>query len=305
MTSPLADSTARSTATRSSESLSPDGLSTGALSADSNADSNASGAPLGAPSASIRALSACRLGPLGLAIYNVLYWPYLLGSCVLLFAPASLLWLLTAPWDPKRRWLGAFTRWWGRHYLGWAPYAGLRVTGAEHLASVEQAVYVSNHLSMVDILALYALPRPFLWVSKIENFYVPFLGWNMWLNRYVPLRRGYLPSIMRMYRTCVRRLGEGFSLCLFPEGTRSETGRMRPFYPGAFRLALRAGVPVVPLVLEGSDRVLPKKRLQIAPQPVTLRVLPPVTPEEVGHDWRRLRDEVRRRMERAQAELHG
>jgi len=111
MTSPLADSTARSTATRSSESLSPDGLSTGALSADSNADSNASGAPLGAPSASIRALSACRLGPLGLAIYNVLYWPYLLGSCVLLFAPASLLWLLTAPWDPKRRWLGAFTHW--------------------------------------------------------------------------------------------------------------------------------------------------------------------------------------------------
>jgi 1-acyl-sn-glycerol-3-phosphate acyltransferase len=259
--------------------------------------------PLPPAAGAVQALSRCRLGPVGLAVYNLLYWPYLLGSCVLLFFPASLLWLLTSPWDRRRRVLGAFTRWWGRHYLGWAPFAGLRVDGAEHVARVGQAVYVSNHLSMVDILALYALPRPFLWVSKVENFYVPFLGWNMWLNRYVPLRRGYLPSIMRMYRTCVRRLTEGFSLCLFPEGTRSETGHMRPFYPGAFRLALRAGVPVVPVLLEGSDRVLPKKRLQISPQAVTLRVLPPVFPEDVAHDWRRLRDEVRRRMESAQAEL--
>lgn len=245
----------------------------------------------------------CKLGPVGLALYNLLYWPYLLGSCVVLFVPALALWCLTFLGDSDRRALGAFTRWWGRHYLGWAPFAGLRVEGAENLAQLRQAVYVSNHLSMVDILALYALPRPFLWVSKIENFYVPFLGWNMWLNGYVPLRRGYLPSILRMYRTCLTRLDEGSNLCLFPEGTRSETGEMRPFYPGAFRLALRAGVPIVPLLLEGSDRVLPKRRLQIAPQPVTLRVLPPVHPDEVGHDWRRFRDEVRRRMELAQAEL--
>lgn len=253
----------------------------------------------------VHAPSSCRLGRWGLSVYNALYWPYLLSSCVLLFLPAFALWVATAPWDPKRRLLGAFTRWWGRHYLGWAPFAGLRVEGAEHLAPLRQAVYVSNHLSMVDILALYALPRPFLWVSKVENFYVPFLGWNMWLNRYVPLRRGYLPSIVRMYRTCLGRLAEGLSLCLFPEGTRSETGQMRPFHAGAFRLALRAGVPVVPIVLDGSDRVLPKRSLQIAPQPVTLRILPAVHPDEVDRDWRRFRDEVRRRMERAQAELRG
>lgn len=257
------------------------------------------------PSAGPERAPSCRLGPVGLSLYNALYWPYLLTSCVLLFFPAFALWLVTAPWDPKRRLLGAFTRWWGWHYLGWAPFAGLRVEGAEHLAPLRQVVYVSNHLSMVDILALYALPRPFLWVSKIENFYVPFLGWNMWLNRYVPLRRGHLPSIMRMYRACLRRLAEGMSLCLFPEGTRSETGQMRPFHAGAFRLALRADLPVVPLVLEGTDRILPKRRFQIAPQPVTLRVLPAVHPDEVNRDWQRFRDEVRTRMARAQAELRG
>ncbi len=245
------------------------------------------------------------LGPFGLAVFNALYWPYLLGSLVLYFVPAVLLWLLTAAWDPRRRALGAFTRWWGAHYLGAAPYAGLVVRGEEHLAGTTHAIYVSNHLSMVDILALYALPRPFLWVSKVENFHVPFLGWNMRLNRYVPLRRGHLPSIVRMYRTCLARLREGFSLCLFPEGTRSETGVMRPFYPGAFRMAVRAGVPIVPVVLEGSDRVIPKKRLQINPQPVTLQILEPVHPRDFGGDWRRLRDEVRRRMEAVQGDLRG
>ncbi len=244
-----------------------------------------------------------RLGPFGLALYNALYWPYLLSSLVVYFVPALLLWLLTVAWDPKRRVLGAYTRWWGAHYLGWAPYAGLRVRGEQHLAKTTHAIYVSNHLSMVDILALYALPRPFLWVSKVENFHVPFLGWNMKLNRYVPLRRGHLPSILRMYRTCLRRLEEGFSLCLFPEGTRSETGLMRHFYPGAFRLAMRAGVPIVPVVLEGTERVIAKKRLQIHPEPVTLQILEPVHPSAFGGDWRRFADEVRRRMEAAQSEL--
>lgn len=246
-----------------------------------------------------------RLGPLGTTVYNALYWPYMLSSIALYFVPALALWLCTAPWDPRRRALGAYTRWWGAHYLGWAPYAGLHVRGAENLGGVTHAIYVSNHLSMVDILALYAVPRPFLWVSKIENFYVPFLGWNMRLNRYVPLRRGHLPSITRMYRTCLARLAEGFSLCLFPEGTRSEDGAMRPFYSGAFRMAVRAGVPIVPVVLEGSDRVIPKKRLQINPQPVTLQILAPLHPTEVGRDWRRLRDEVRLRMEEAQRRIRA
>ncbi len=243
-----------------------------------------------------------RLGPLGLALYNALYWPYMLTSIVAYFGPALVLWVLSA-FDSKKRVLGAYTRWWGAHYLGWAPFAGLRVQGEAELGQTTHAIYVSNHLSMVDILALYAIPRPFLWVSKAENFLVPFLGWNMHLNGYIPLKRGHLPSIARMYRTCLRRLGEGFSLCLFPEGTRSDTGKMRPFFPGAFRMAVRAGVPIVPVVLEGSDRVIPKKRLQISPQPVTLRILSPVHPRDCGGDWRKLRDVVRARMEEAQREL--
>jgi 1-acyl-sn-glycerol-3-phosphate acyltransferase len=150
---------------------------------------------------------------------------------------------------------------------------------------------------MVDILAVFALDAPFRWVSKVENFYVPFLGWNMWLNGYVPLRRGHLPSIMRMVRRCHRLLAEGESLFVFPEGTRSSTGNLIRFYPGAFRLAVRNAVPIVPVVIDGTQEILPKRQLFIRPRPVLLRVLDPVHPESVNGDHRRLLDVVRTRMQ--------
>ncbi|HVW26848.1 MAG TPA: lysophospholipid acyltransferase family protein [Polyangiaceae bacterium] len=238
-------------------------------------------------------------GPTGfvLVVYNILYWPYLLSTCVLLFFPALVLFAVTAPFDPKRRALHWYTCLWGAHYLAWAPLAGVRVEGREHARAAGPCIFVSNHQSMVDILAVFALRMPFLWVSKIENFYVPFLGWNMWLNNYVPLRRGYLPSIMRMVRTCQRRLKEGHSLCVFPEGTRSPDGNLIRFYPGAFRLAVRNRVPIVPVVIDGTQVILPKKQLFIRPRPVVMRILPAIYPEAAGNDHKRLLEQVKTRMQ--------
>jgi len=248
--------------------------------------------------------SEARLTPF-LALYNVLYWPYLLVTCVLGFVPALVIFLFTAPWDRRRKILHAYTCFWGAHYLAWAPCAGVRVEGRDAARRAGACIFVSNHKSMVDILAVFAIKLPFLWVSKIENFYVPFLGWNMWLNGYVPLKRGHLPSIMRMVRTCHRRLAEGQSLFVFPEGTRSPTGNLIPFYPGAFRLAVRNRIPIVPVVIEGTRDILPKRRLFIRPRPVEIRLLDPVHPESVGGDYRLLRDVVRESMQRELDALRG
>ena len=237
----------------------------------------------------------CRLGPFSLALYNLLYWPYLLGSCTLLFFPALLLWLFTF-WDPKRRWLAKYTSYWGAHYLAWAPFASVRVEGLEHAQPERPCVYVVNHQSMVDILAVFATHLPYLWVSKVENFYAPFLGWNMWLNGYVPLKRGYLPSILRMVRSCLKKLADGHSLCVFPEGTRSADGNLINFYRGAFWVATKRGVPIVPIIVEGTGAILPKKGLQIRPQQTLVRVLPAIEPAQAGFDDRRLRDLVHARM---------
>jgi 1-acyl-sn-glycerol-3-phosphate acyltransferase len=237
-----------------------------------------------------------QLGPLALAIYNAIYWPYLMLSCAVLFVPALLLFLLTFWWDPKRRWLRRYTTYWGAHYLTWAPFAGVRVAGREHLQGVSGCIYVVNHQSMCDILAVYGTYLDLAWVSKIENFYAPFLGWNMWLNGYVALRRGHLPSIRRMLRRSEGMLRSGQALCVFPEGTRSPDGQLIPFYRGAFWLAARAGVPIVPLVVDGTQEVIAKHRARIVPLMVDVHVLPPIYPVETGGDSHALRDLVRQRM---------
>jgi len=258
----------------------------------------AEGAPASsgeAPSSGDLRVDQCRLGRVGLAVYNALYWPYLLVSCTVLFFPAFLLWALTF-WDPKKRWLARYTSIWGAHYLAWAPFASVRVEGLERIERDRAAIYVVNHQSMVDILAVFATRIPYKWVSKVENFYAPFLGWNMWLNGYVPLKRGYQPSILRMVRACLKKLEAGDSLCVFPEGTRSPDGNLIPFYRGAFWVAARKGVPVVPIVVEGTGAILRKKSLQIRPQPTLVRVLEPIHPAAVGHDDRKLRELVRTRM---------
>jgi len=251
--------------------------------------------PSEAPSSGDLRVDRCRLGRLGLAVYNALYWPYLLVSCAVLFFPALLLWALTF-WDPKKRWLAKYTSIWGAHYLAWAPFASVRVEGLERIDRDRPAVYVVNHQSMVDILAVFATRIPYKWVSKVENFYAPFLGWNMWLNGYVPLKRGYLPSILRMVRACLKKLEAGSSLCVFPEGTRSPDGNLISFYRGAFWVAAKKGVPVVPIVVEGTGAILRKKSLQIRPQPTLVRVLEPIHPDEVARDDRKLRELVRSRM---------
>lgn len=232
------------------------------------------------------------LGPVGLAAFNAVFWPYLMVSSAVAFVPAAGLYLL-GPVDKQRTLLRRWTEEWGAHYLERAPFAGVTVVGREKVDPDRPCIYVANHQSMVDVLAIFAARLPALWVSKVENFYAPFLGWNMYLNGYVAVRRGYLPSIMKMVRTCLSRLEEGKSLIVFPEGTRSEDGNLRSFYRGAFVLAARAKVPVVPLVLQGSGGVLKKGSFTVRPQRVTLKILDPIDPAHVGYDSHKLRDLVR------------
>jgi 1-acyl-sn-glycerol-3-phosphate acyltransferase len=244
-----------------------------------------------------------RRGRLFLVAYNALYWPYLLGTVVVYFIPALVILVLTAGWDTRRRALRAYTALWGGHYLAWAPFAGVTVRDRHRGLIDGPCIYVSNHQSMVDILAIFATRYSFLWVSKIENFYVPFLGWNMWFNGYVALKRGYLPSIMRMVRTCNRRLAAGEKLFIFPEGTRSPDGELIPFYSGAFRLAARNNVPIVPLVLDGTNRILAKHSFHIDPQRVIVQVLEPIYPDRVGRNHRALQEAVRVAMKQTQEAL--
>jgi 1-acyl-sn-glycerol-3-phosphate acyltransferase len=131
---------------------------------------------------------------------------------------------------------------------------------------------------------LFRIFRHFKWVSKIENFRVPFIGWNMTLNRYIPLRRGDRSSVVQMMRECERTLAEGSSLMLFPEGTRSPSGRMRQFKTGAFEIALKSKVPVHPVVLKGTSDALPKRGFVLQGRhPISIQVLDRIPYETFAH----------------------
>jgi 1-acyl-sn-glycerol-3-phosphate acyltransferase len=193
------------------------------------------------------------------ALLSTLFWTFLVASSFLLFPIAAALWVLTLPFDPKLRALHLFTCFWGSLYTWVNPAWPVRISGREKIRRDEAYVMVANHQSLLDILVLFRLFVHFKWVSKIENFRLPLIGWNMRLNRYIQLRRGDRSSVVQMLTQCRETLAAGSSVMIFPEGTRSPDGRLRAFKPGAFVLATTTGRPILPIVVEGTASALPKR----------------------------------------------
>jgi 1-acyl-sn-glycerol-3-phosphate acyltransferase len=192
-------------------------------------------------------------------VLSFAFWTFLFASSAVLFLVALLIWAITAPFSTRRALLHQFTCFWASLYTWLNPAWSVSIHGREKLDPKGVYVMVANHLSLLDILVMFRLFRHFKWVSKVENFRVPFIGWNMSLNRYIPLRRGDRESIQRMFAECERTLAEGSSIMMFPEGTRSADGRMRDFRAGAFELAQRSRRPILPLAIHGTAEALPKR----------------------------------------------
>ncbi|XOV88891.1 MAG: lysophospholipid acyltransferase family protein [Pseudomonadota bacterium] len=228
--------------------------------------------------------SGCVAQRLLYRLIAILFLVFIFVTSLIFFVVALLVWAATAPFDPRRRILHLFTSFWASLYIWVFPPWSVHITGREKFDPTKTYIIVSNHQSMVDILAAFTLFRHFKWVSKAELFRIPLIGWNMSLNRYVKLQRGHKRSIREMYTACERHLAEGSSVFLFPEGTRSATGRMREFKEGAFVLAKRHQLPILPMVINGSKNALPKNSLNYHGRTrVELEVLDELAPEAFAH----------------------
>jgi len=225
---------------------------------------------------------------------TVYFWSFMLITSLILFPVALLLRLVTAPFDRRLVLLHRFTSFWGSLYTWGNPLWSVEITGQEYLASMRPRVMVANHQSFADILLLFRLHAHYKWVSKVENFRVPLIGWNMSLNRYIRIERGSIRGNLKMMRDCEKALEEGNSVMIFPEGTLSEDGRMRPFKEGAFELALRTRSAVLPIVIAGTAEALPKRGILLGGKHrMQVRILPPIPPESFqGKDARHLSQEV-------------
>jgi len=216
-------------------------------------------------------------------LLSTLFWIFLVVSSLLCFPVALLIWAVTAAFDRRRAVLHQFTCFWASLYTWLNPAWPVVVTGREHIRRDATYVMVANHQSLLDILVLFRLFVHFKWVAKIELFKIPCIGWNMSLNRYVRLRRGDAESITRMMRTCEERMAEGSSIMMFPEGTRSADGRLKPFKHGAFTLAKTVRAPLLPIVVEGTADALPKRGFVLQGRHhIRVRVLPEIAYERFG-----------------------
>ena len=169
------------------------------------------------------------------------------------------------------------------------------VEGAEHIEPGQTYVLASNHQSLFDTPILFAhLPLSFRILYKRSLNRIPFLGWHLFMSGHIGVERENPTRARESLEHAASRIRGGTSVAVFPEGTRSYDGVMRPFKKGSFRLAVKAGVPVVPLTIVGSHRVMKRGRVTVYPQSVRLIIGEPVpvaglSEEEAGT----LMDDVR------------
>ncbi|HRS83731.1 MAG TPA: lysophospholipid acyltransferase family protein [Smithellaceae bacterium] len=189
---------------------------------------------------------------------SIVFLIFISLTSIPLFLTALLLRVVTYPFDRRLRLLHLFTCFWASLYTWTMPAWRIRIEGREHVRKDVAYVIASNHQSQLDILVAFRLFFHYKWVSKIEIFRVPLIGWNMMLNRYIPLKRGDKQSIEQMLSQCAVHLAEGSSIFMFPEGTRSPDGEVKAFKPGAFQLAHQKKAPILPIVISGTNKALPK-----------------------------------------------
>ena len=135
-------------------------------------------------------------------------------------------------------------------------------------------------------------------------FYIPFFGWYLALAGYIPLDRSNRDRAIRSHDKAAEKIREGVPIVSFPGGTRSLDGSVQPFKKGAFMLALKAGVPVVPISITGSIKVLPKTSVAIQPGTIRIHYARPIDVGGYSVDDRdRLMADVREVIIRNKAEL--
>ncbi|MBE0678226.1 MAG: 1-acyl-sn-glycerol-3-phosphate acyltransferase [Bacteroidales bacterium] len=202
---------------------------------------------------------------------------------ILAFPVALILWLLSLAFDSRRLMNNKWMVIQGIIVTKMSPFWKVITEGREKIDQDQAYVIVPTHQSMLDIVFFNMLRHRLRWVSKIEVFSVPLLGWEMRMVKYIELVRGNKSSVIKMMEQCVESLQDGISVVLFPEGTRSLTGAIGKFKTGAFQLAVKTDKPLLPVLIDGTGEILPKKGLIFGSRRIVrIRVLDPIFPGQFG-----------------------
>lgn len=237
-------------------------------------------------------------------IVSCYFWFSLFFISGILFPVSLTLWLLTPLFDKKRILLHKFTCTWSDIVLFINPYWKVRVEGKKKIEPDKVYVMVSNHQSGADILVLFKLHRHYKWVAKRSLFYVPFIGWNMWMNGYISIVRTRGRSKLMMMDKAANSVRAGNSVMLFPEGTRTRDGNIQPFKTGAFRLALDTESAILPVAIHGTYSAIRKASFLIhrnydlkvtVLDPIPFETISEMEPKEIAE---LVHDKIRKELEK-------
>ena len=221
----------------------------------------------------------------------------LLFVYLVLGVPAA---LVGIPWSALRKDFRTMYGW-GMKITGLGPRAAgvrVRVEGLENVRPGVSYIFLSNHISNLDATVLLpSIPGMTSVFIKRELMKIPLLGTAMRMGQYIPVSRGNSrEEAQRSVEAATGVLNNGLHITVFPEGTRSTDGRLLPFKKGAFFLAEATGAPIIPVVVSGTERMMPKGSPRITPGEAYLRFLPPIRPQDAA-SREDLMDRVRAAME--------
>lgn len=155
--------------------------------------------------------------------------------------------------------------------------ARVRVYGVEHIKPETSYVFLSTHQSYMDIPAMLGyLPAQLRIAAKKVLFRIPFMGWHLWRAGHIPIDRSSTQNAIKSMQRAADYLQQGICAFIFPEGTRSRDGRLHDFKKGGFKLALQAQVPIIPITIIGTRRILPPDSIIFRPGPVEMYVDEPI-----------------------------
>jgi len=244
-----------------------------------------------------------RLRPIA-AVVSTLVWASFV-VIVIVWTPLVLLFrVFTFPWDRDRYRVGKLMHSSAALAAKVNPFWTFRIVDSVHPDDRRPYVFVANHSSFTDVFLAATLPGERKFLSKKSIFQIPLLGWQMRVAGDVPLVRGDRDSAREAMGEMRRRLERRTSVIFYPEGTRSSDGTLGDFREGAFRLAIEAGVDVLPLAIVGAAGGLPKHSYVFQPAEATLHVLEPeptagLTPADAPALARKVRERIAAAIQRA------
>lgn len=225
--------------------------------------------------------------------------------CVIIGTPiVALVFACTAPFDKGRYAAGRAFRLVAVTALRLNPLWRFTARGGPLRQPRHPFVVVANHESYADIFLISCFPWEMKWLSKDTMFKIPLMGWMMQMAGDIRLVRGNRDSAAGAILSCRDRLAKRVSVMIFPEGTRSKTWEMLPFRDGAFRLAIEAGVPILPIAIVGTRYAMAKGTFRFLRARAIAQLLDPIETAGLSlDDVQQLKQRARRRIEEGRRAL--